>query len=90
MDVSEKIINEILKRIPRPNYSELPSLYEDLDRMAERIGIVLIRSELFEPESLLIRFDKADKTKIINLIKKDPEVMVPFFCHDMWFQRKGT
>ena len=79
MDTNEKIISEILKKIPRPNYSELPSLYEDLDYMARRIGNILMRSELFESESLLVRFDKADKTKIINLIREDPAVMVPFF-----------
>jgi len=78
-DEKEKIIDEILKKIPRPNYSELPSLYEDLNQMAKRIGRVLVESELFEHKSLLIRFDKAGKAKIINLIKKDPEVMVPFF-----------
>jgi len=79
MIVNKKIIDEILKKIPRPNYSELPSLYRDLDQMAKRVGNVLIHSELFESKTLLIKFDKANKTKIIELLRKDPEVLVPFF-----------
>lgn len=80
MDKSrEDVVNNILKKIPRPNYSELPSLYEDLDLMTRRIGEILVRSVLFEHDSLMIRFDKADKEDIISLIMKDPDVMIPFF-----------
>ena len=82
MDVNEKdekIVDEILKKIPRPNYSELPLLYDELDRMTKKIGKILIQSKLFESQTLLIRFDKADKNEIINLIRKSSNVMIPFF-----------
>ena len=75
----EEVINEILRKIPRPNYSELPALYEDLDRMTRRIGRVLIESGILERDSLMLRFDKAGKDEIIELITRDPDVMIPFF-----------
>ena len=73
------MIDEILKKVPRPNYSELPLLYEELDQMTKKIGDIVMQSELFEPQTLLIRFDRADKTKIIRLIRKNSDVMIPFF-----------
>ena len=44
MDKNEEIIDEILKKIPRPSYNELPSLYEDLDQMARKIGSISLTS----------------------------------------------
>jgi len=76
---NEEVIDGILKKIPRPNYNELPLLYNKLDQMARRIGSILMRSKLFDGKSLLIRFDRANKDEIVNMIKEDPLVMVPFF-----------
>jgi vacuolar-type H+-ATPase subunit F/Vma7 len=73
------IIELILRRIPRPNYGELPNLYEELDNMARRIGIILISSELFDSDKSCINFDRATEDVISNLIERDPGVMVPFF-----------
>jgi len=74
-----RIIDEILKKIPKPNYRELPSLYNDLDEMTRRIGIILIESDVFDSNNMLLRFDKLNKDKILDLISKDPELMVRFF-----------
>jgi len=79
MIAGDEIVEEILRRIPRPNYSELPSLYEDLDELTRKIGHILINSKYFDPETSSIRFDEADVDGIINLISSDPESMVPFF-----------
>lgn len=79
MDAHERLVDEILRKIPRPNYSELPLLYKEIDQMAEMIGKMLIQSGIFESETMLIRFDKADVSKIAGLVTKDPDVMVPFF-----------
>jgi hypothetical protein len=40
------VTDEILRKIPRPNYSELPQLYESLDNIARRIGSILENSKL--------------------------------------------
>jgi hypothetical protein len=74
-----EVIESILKKIPRPNYSEFPDLYEELDNMTREIGIILINSSLFERETLSVRFDKANENIVYELIKKNPKVMVPFF-----------
>jgi len=79
MDEKEKVIDEILRKIPRPNYSEMPSLYEELDRMGREIGRILVNSDLFEPETLSVRFDKSDEGKILKLITQKPEYMIRFF-----------
>ena len=79
MDGGEDVLEEILKKIPRPNYAELRPMYDELDDMARRAGRALMRSGLFERGSLLIRFDRATRDDIISIIKKDPDVMVPFF-----------
>jgi len=76
---SEEILGEILRKIPRPNYSEMPSLYHELDQMAVAAGKILMESGLFELETLLVRFDKADEEDIAALVMRDPRVMVPFF-----------
>lgn len=76
---NEDLIEEILNKIPRPYYDELWALYNKLDNMTRRVGRVLVNSDLYECDTTLIRFDKADEKKIINLILKDSDVMVPFF-----------
>jgi hypothetical protein len=72
-------VDEILRKMPRPNYSELSELYEELDREARRIGEVLMKSKLFDRTNLVMKFDEADVNIISELILKDPEVMIPFF-----------
>jgi len=74
-----EIIENILRKIPRPNYSEFPDLYEELDNMTRRIGAILISSPLFEHETLSVRFDKASENVIYEIIRSDPKVMIPFF-----------
>ena len=73
------VIDEILRKIPRPNYSELPELYEELDREAKEIGRILMESELFDRTNLVVKFNEADVNAIRKLILKDHKVMVPFF-----------
>ncbi len=80
MDMSrEDVIEEILKKIPKLSSHELPSLYEELDKMTRRIGEIITTSTLFEKESKLVRFDKASKEDIVKLIIKGRDVMIPFF-----------
>jgi hypothetical protein len=81
-EMSDNVLSEldkILGKIPRPNLKELEILYEELDELARRAGHILISSPLYERENGVIRFDKADEETILQLIKKDSDVMVPFF-----------
>jgi len=57
----------------------MPSLYHELDQMAATAGKILMESGLFEPDTLLVRFDKADEEDIAALVMRNPQVMVPFF-----------
>ncbi|MCE4600477.1 MAG: hypothetical protein F7C38_02790 [Desulfurococcales archaeon] len=75
----EDLVKSILAKIPRPNYAELPILYNELDEMTLRIGKILATSNLFDKDTLLVRFDKATKTDIETMIKRNPHVMIPFF-----------
>lgn len=77
MSEQRKLVEEILSKIPRPNYDEIPDLYIELDSMSKRIGLILTSSEFYEKG--LVRFDKATPEDIYNLIAQDPDVMVPFF-----------
>ena len=73
------VVDHIINKIPRPNYVEMPQLYEELDRMARRAGEILVSSRLFDPDTLTIHFEDAGKEDIVGLIGRDPHVMVPFF-----------
>lgn len=73
------IVQEIIKKIPKPNYHELPELYEELDSMAEKIGSILVESKIFDQRTNAVSFDKASEGDIRDLIMKEPYVMVPFF-----------
>jgi len=70
-----------IKDFPRPNFEELPSLYDELDRLADRVekAIRSLKNELFDPHSELISFDKISEDDMIGLIRKDPEALVPAF-----------
>lgn len=74
-----RLVEEILTKIPRPNYDEIPLLYIDLDNMAKKIGLILTSSELYEEQSRLIRFDRASSNDVYRLMAEDPNVMIPFF-----------
>lgn len=75
----DKAIEEILLKIPRPNYGELPELYQEMDNMVRRIARVIAQSKLYEAEAGIVRFDVADVNDIYNLMKEEPSVMVPLF-----------
>jgi len=75
----KEIVHQILQKIPRPNIDELPELYKDLDEMVKRIAEVLFQTNLASTESLMLEFDKASEDKIRKAIKRNPEVMIPFF-----------
>lgn len=75
----DSIINDILKKIPRPNYNELQPLYNMLDEMSKEIYTILTCSKFFEVKFRTIRFNEMTEQDIAYLIKKKPNVMVPFF-----------
>jgi len=75
----ERIVKEILSKIPRPNYEEIPALYIELDDMTKRIAKVLLSSRIYDRETETVRFEKATPEDIYNLIAEDPDVMIPFF-----------
>jgi hypothetical protein len=77
--IIDSIIDEILAKIPKPNYDEMPDLYHTLDGMARRIVESLIKHGLLEQGNLLVRFDKADESIIKELILENPDTMIPFF-----------
>ena len=79
MDAYERLVGEILRKIPRPNYSELPALYEEIDQMTKEIGKILTQSKIFEDKTMLIRFDESDVPTIAKLVNENSDVMVPFF-----------
>jgi len=72
-----ELVKQILSKIPRPNYDEIPDLYLEIDNMGERIGKILVSSELYEKG--LVRFDKATPASLYVLMAQDPDVMIPFF-----------
>lgn len=78
-EVANNIINDILRKIPRPNYSELPLLYNELDEIAREVCKVLTCSRFFDAESLTVRFSEMTEQDVAYLIKRNPNVMVPFF-----------
>jgi hypothetical protein len=81
-ETSDDVLSElkkILEKIPRPNVEELEHLYDELDELAIKVGHILISSPLYERKNGIVRFDKADEEMILQLIKKDNDVMVPFF-----------
>lgn len=73
------IINSILEKIPRPNFDEFKSLYEEIDCMTREIGRILINSMFFDCNNMYIYFDRMNSKDIANLIMENPRVMVPFF-----------
>lgn len=78
-EAERELVKDILKKIPRPNYAEMPLLYQELDEMTQRIGEVLISSKLFDSNASTVCFDKATKESIIELINRNHDVMIPFF-----------
>jgi hypothetical protein len=73
------VVDEILMRIPKPNYDELPQLYLELDIMASRVGRALMQCNFFDRASMLVRFDKASGDELLDLILRDLDSMIPFF-----------
>lgn len=68
-------VEDILKKIPRPNYDEFPDLYEELDNMTRQIAGLL--SPLTEGD--LLRFDRASPEDLFTILSKAPDIAVPFF-----------
>lgn len=68
-------VEDILKKIPRPNYAEFPDLYEELDNMTRQIAGLL--SPLTEGD--WVRFDRASPEDLFTILSKAPDVAVPFF-----------
>jgi hypothetical protein len=57
----------------------IPELYRELDEMTRRIAEILTASSLYNAETQEVDFGKATSEDLVELISKDPEVMVPFF-----------
>jgi hypothetical protein len=72
-------VEEFLKKIPRPSVKDIPELYRELDEMTRRIAEILTASSLYDAETQEVDFGKATSEDLVELISKDPEVMVPFF-----------
>jgi len=68
-----------LRNLPRPNFEEMPSFYDELDELAKRVEAAIrnLKPELFNTEEEVIFFNKMTKNDLVELIKKDPEAMVP-------------
>ncbi|MGC9118518.1 MAG: hypothetical protein ACP5I3_05920 [Thermoproteus sp.] len=73
------VVEEILRKIPRPNYDEMKQLYEELDRMTRTIAEVLMRSGIYDPKTQRLKFDEAAVEDIMAIVRENPNVMVPFF-----------
>jgi hypothetical protein len=73
------VIEDILRKIPRPNYSEMPQLYEEIDNMTRAIFNTLANSRLYDPQTHYLKFHEASTEDIIATIKKNPRVMIPFY-----------
>lgn len=73
------LIEELLKKIPKPSYEEMSELYDELDQMSRKIFEILIESNIFEENTRLVRFDWADENTLYELLTADREVMIPFF-----------
>ncbi|MFZ8810652.1 MAG: hypothetical protein ACO2PN_21410 [Pyrobaculum sp.] len=58
---------------------DIPELYGELDEMTRRIAEILTASSLYNAGAQEVDFGKATSEDIVELISKDPEVMVPFF-----------
>jgi len=54
-------------------------MYRELDEMTSRIAEILTASSLYNAGTQEVDFGKATSEDIVELISKDPEVMVPFF-----------
>jgi hypothetical protein len=72
-------VEEFLKKIPRPSVEDIPELYRELDEMTRRIAEILTASSLYNAGAQEVDFGKAASEDLVELISKDPEVMVPFF-----------
>jgi hypothetical protein len=72
-------VEEFLKKIPRPSVEDIPELYRELDEMTRRIAEILTASSLYNVGTQEVDFGKATSEDLVELISKDPEVMVPFF-----------
>lgn len=68
-----------LEDFPRPNFEEMPTFYDELDELAKRVekAIRELRSQLFDKRKEIIFFNKMSEDDMIELIKKDPEAMIP-------------
>ena len=58
---------------------DISELYRELDEMTRRIAEILTASSLYNAGAQVVDFGKAASEDIVELISKDPEVMVPFF-----------
>ncbi|MFP3199363.1 MAG: hypothetical protein RXR06_05780 [Thermoproteus sp.] len=72
-------VEELLRKIPRPYGEDIPELYRELDGMTRRIAEILMASNLYNAGTQEVDFGKATSEDLVELISKDPEVMVPFF-----------
>ncbi|NAZ33770.1 MAG: hypothetical protein GU356_05750 [Pyrobaculum sp.] len=72
-------VEELLRKIPRPYGEDIPELYRELDEMTRRIAEILMASNLYNAGTQEVDFGRATSEDLVELISKDPEVMVPFF-----------
>ena len=71
-------VEEPPRKTSRPSRENIPELYRELDEMIRRVEILTV-SSLYNAETQEVDFGKATSEDLVELISKDPEVMVPFF-----------
>lgn len=72
-------IEMLLKKIPRPDIDELENMYNDLDEMARKAFRILAASQFYDNTTAYVHFEKMSEEDLYNLMKLDPEVMIPLF-----------
>lgn len=72
-------IEDLLRRIPKPSYDELPGLYNELDEMARKISDILTKSRFYDRSTGLVHFERLSEEELLNLIQSSPNELVPLF-----------
>lgn len=76
-------VEELLKKIPRPVFDELPQLYNELDEMARKVAEILSKSRFYDRDTGLVHFERMSEEDLLDLMRSSPSELVPLlvtFC----------